>query len=207
MDSFKLFVALLALVNPLGVIPIFISLTEEMTQGEKRKVILTTAFSVGVVIIATGLFGQRIINFFGISIASLQVGGGLIILLTALGMLNAKEAGSRSTPEETYEAETKPNIAVVPLAIPFLTGPGTMSTVIVYANRIKHIDQYIGLMISGVAMAFLVLLALALSGHIARLLGRTGINIATRLMGLILSALAVEIIVDGLVILLPGLTR
>ena len=207
MDSTKLFLALLALVNPLGAVPIFISLTQDMVREERRKTVLTAAATVALVIILSGLLGQRIIDFFGISIGSLQVGGGLVILLTALSMLNAKEAGARTTPEETSEAETKASIAVVPLAIPFLTGPGSISTVIVYASRIKGWAQYLGLLITGVAMAMLVVIALSMADRIARLLGRTGINIASRLMGMILAALAVEIIVDGLQRLLPVLGR
>ena len=207
MDSTKLFVALLALVNPLGAVPIFISLTEQLTREERRKTIITAAISVAIVIVVSGLLGQQIIDFFGISVGSLQVGGGLVILLTALNMLNAKASGSRSTPEEETEAETKANIGVVPLAIPFLTGPGSISTVIVYSHSIKGWTQYVGLVVAGVAMAVLVVIALSMAGRIARMLGRTGINIATRLMGLMLAALAVEIIVDGLQRLLPVLAR
>jgi multiple antibiotic resistance protein len=204
-DSIKLFVALLALVNPLGAVPIFISLTDQYSRLERRKTIITAATSVAVVIAVSGVLGQQIIDFFGISIGSLQVGGGLIILLTALNMLNAKAGGARSTPEEETEAETKPNIGVVPLAIPFLTGPGAISTVIVYAHEMHGWLQYLGLVLAALAMAALVVLALSMAGRIARLLGQTGINVATRLMGLILSALAVEIIANGLVRLLPVL--
>lgn len=205
MDSFKLFVALLALVNPLGAVPIFISLTQQHTRAERKKTIATAAISVGVVIVVSGILGEQIIGFFGISIGSLQVGGGLIILLTALNMLNARSGGARSTPEEESEAETKPNIGVVPLAIPFMTGPGAISTVIVYAHNMHGWLQYLGLLLSAAVMAALVMLALSMAGSIARLLGQTGINVATRLMGLILSALAVEIIANGLVRLLPAL--
>ena len=104
MDSAKLFIALLALVNPLGAVPIFISLTQQYSRAERRKTIITAATSVAVVIVVSGVLGQQIIDFFGISIGSLQVGGGLIILLTALNMLNAKSGGARSTPEEETEA-------------------------------------------------------------------------------------------------------
>lgn len=207
MDSTKLFVALLALVNPLGAVPIFISLTQQQSRAERKKTILTAATSVAVVIVVAGVLGQQIIDFFGISIGSLQVGGGLIILLTALNMLNAKSGAARSTPEEESEAETKPNIGVVPLAIPFLTGPGAISTVIVYAHNIRGWLQYLGLFVAALAMAALVVLALSMASRIARLLGQTGINVATRLMGLILSALAVEIIANGLIRLLPALAN
>ncbi|MDP9586989.1 UNVERIFIED_ORG: multiple antibiotic resistance protein [Burkholderia contaminans] len=153
----------------------------------------------------TTLLGQQIIDFFGISVGSLEVGGGIIMLLMAINMLNAQIGNTRSTPEERYEAESKDNIAVVPLAIPLLTGPGSISTVIIYAANSHHWYERAGLVAIGAALAFLCFVAMRLAEPIANWIGRTGINIATRLMGLMLSALAVEFIVNGLRALLPAL--
>ncbi|WP_106183148.1 MarC family protein [Candidatus Pandoraea novymonadis] len=209
MDTLKFFISLLALVNPLGAIPLFISLTGQQTSTEKRHTIKVTAISVALVVVCSGLFGEHIIRFFGISVASLEVGGGIIMLLMAVNMLNAKSANNsdRATDEERYEARARPNIAVVPLAIPLLTGPGTISTVIIYAGRgAQHWTQILlWLVVIGIALGTVVWLALRLAERIEHWLGYTGINIGTRLMGLILSALAVEFIIDGLRILLPGL--
>ena len=203
----KTFVALLAIVNPLGVVPFFISLTSNYTAEERARTIRTAAFSVAVVIAVCALAGEPVMRFFGISVPALQVGGGIIMLLMAINMLNAQMGGARATAEEAIEAEAKASIAVVPLAIPLLTGPGTISTVIVYAGKARVWSDFAALIGSGVAIGLLVYLLLRLAQPISRLLGRTGINIATRILGLMLAALAVEFMADGLTDLLPGLGR
>lgn len=205
MDAFKTFISLLALVNPLGAIPFFISFTATNTRRERQKIIRIASISVAAVIAFTTLFGQQVINFFGISVNSFQVGGGIIVLLMAISMVNAHPSGTKTTPEEAVEGELKDNIAVVPLAIPLLTGPGTISTVIIYADKGDGWLQIVNLIGSGIAIGGLVFLALSAADPISRVLGRTGINIATRLMGLMLAALGVELIVDGLTALLPAL--
>ncbi|QTO19057.1 MarC family protein [Burkholderia seminalis] len=205
MDLLKSFISLLALINPVGAVPFFLSLTAQQTDGERRRTIRIASVSVFCVMTVTALLGQQIINFFGISVGSLEVGGGIIMLLMAINMLNAQIGNTRSTPEERHEAELKDNIAVVPLAIPLLTGPGSISTVIIYAANARHWYEQAGLVAIGAVLAFLCFVAMRLAEPIANWIGRTGINIATRLMGLMLSALAVEFIVNGLRALLPAL--
>ncbi len=207
MDAFKIFIALIALVNPLGVLPMFISLTQDFDSAQKQRAIRTAAFTVVAVITTCALLGEQIIKFFGISTASLQVAGGLLILLMSLSMLNAQPSGAKTTAEERDEAEHKDTIGVVPLGIPLLTGPGAMSTVIVLAGKAHHASDYIALIGSGVVIAALVWLTLQMAEPIARVMGRTGINIATRIMGLLVAAVAVEFIVDGLVVMMPVLGR
>ncbi|KGD46282.1 YchE family NAAT transporter [Burkholderia pseudomallei] len=206
MDLLKSFISLLALINPLGAVPFFLSLTAQQTEAERRHTIRIAAVSVFCVIAVTTLLGQQIIDFFGISVGSLEVGGGIIMLLMAISMLNAQIGNTRSTPEERDEAESKNSIAVVPLAIPLLTGPGSISTVIVYAANARHWYDRLGLVAIGAALALICFFAMRLAEPIAHWIGRTGINIVTRLMGLMLSALAVEFTVDGLKALLPALT-
>jgi multiple antibiotic resistance protein len=205
MDTFKTFISLLALVNPLGAIPFFISFTATNSRQERRRIVRHASFTVAVVIAFTTLLGQQVIDFFGISVNSFQVGGGLIMLLMAISMINAQPGGTKTTPEEAVEGELKENIAVVPLAIPLLAGPGTISTVIIYSSQSERFLQKINLIGSGIAIAILVFIALSAAEPISRVLGRTGINVATRLMGLMLAALGVELIVDGLTALLPVL--
>ena len=205
MDAFKIFIALIALVNPLGVLPMFISLTQDFTPAQKQRAIRTAAFTVALVIGTCALLGEQIIKFFGISTASLQVAGGLLILLMSLSMLNAQPSGAKTTAEERDEAEHKDTIGVVPLGIPLLTGPGAMSTVIVLAGKSNHVSDYVALIGSGVVIAALVWLTLQMAQPIARFMGRTGINIATRIMGLLVAAVAVEFIVEGLKTMLPAL--
>ncbi|MGU7783909.1 YchE family NAAT transporter [Burkholderia sp. PU8-34] len=205
MDLLKSFISLLALINPVGAVPFFLSLTAQQTDDERRRTIRIASVSVFCVITVTTLLGQQIIDFFGISVGSLEVGGGIIMLLMAISMLNAQAGNTRSTPEERHEAEQKDNIAVVPLAIPLLTGPGSISTVIIYAANSRHWYERAGLVAIGAVLACLCFFAMRLAEPIANWIGRTGINIATRLMGLMLSALAVEFIVNGLRALLPAL--
>ena len=167
------------------------------------------AFSACVVIAVSALAGLKIIEFFGISLASFQVGGGTLLLISALQMLNAQPAETRA--EDVNEGNTKvdagDSIAVVPLTIPLLTGPATISTMIIYANRTRHWWELGVLVLYGVIIGLAVWVAFSLSGRIARALGKTGINVMTRLMGLLLAALSVEVISDGLVKLFPMLAR
>ncbi len=207
MDYLKVFVALIALVNPLGVLPMFISLTHDFTKAQKKNAIRAASLTVVAVIVVCALLGEHIIKFFGISTASLQVSGGLLILLMALNMLNAQPGGARTTMEERDEAEHKHTIGVVPLGIPLLTGPGAMSTVIVMAHNAKRTMDYLVIIGSGVVIAALVWLTLQMAQPIARTLGRIGINIATRIMGLLVAAVAVEFIVDGLTTMIPALAK
>ncbi|MEI5997591.1 NAAT family transporter [Paraburkholderia bengalensis] len=205
MDIIKSFISLLALINPVGAIPFFLSLTQQQSIAEQRRTIRIASISVFCVIAVSTLIGQQIIRFFGISIGALEVGGGIIMLLMSISMLNAQVGNARSTPEERHEAEMKDNIAVVPLAIPLLTGPGSISTVLVYSASYPHWYERISLIAIGAVIAALCFGSLSLAEPIARWVGRTGINIGTRLMGLMLSALAVEFIVNGLKALLPNL--
>lgn len=204
-DLLKTFLSLLALVNPLGAIPFFISFTVMQTRAERRAIARVASFAVMLVIAFTTLIGERFIGFFGISVEAFQVGGGVIMLLMAISMINAQVGGTKHTAEESIEAEGKQSIAVVPLAIPLLTGPGTISTVIVYADRVHVWWQTLALIGCGVAIGLLTFIALSLADPISRVLGTTGINIATRIMGLLLAALAVELMIGGLVEMIPAL--
>jgi multiple antibiotic resistance protein len=207
MDLYKPLIALLAIVNPIGVIPFFIHFTQGFTREQRQRTIRVAAFSAFVVIAVSALAGLKIIEFFGISLASFQVGGGLLLLTSALQMLNAQPAESRKDDlaEGSDKADAGASIAIVPLTIPLLTGPATISTMVIYADKTRHWWQLAVLVGYGVVIGLAVWLAFSLSGRIGRVLGKTGINVMTRLMGLILAALAVEVMSDGLVKLFPVL--
>jgi multiple antibiotic resistance protein len=207
MELVKPLIALLAIVNPIGAIPFFIHFTESFSRAERQRTIRISAFTAFVVIAASAVAGLRIIEFFGISIASFQVGGGMLLLLSAVSMLNAQPAESK--PHDVSEGERKidagASIAVVPLTIPLLTGPATISTMVIYAERSRRWWEIAVLVGYGVVVGLATFAAFSASGRIARWLGRTGINVMTRLMGLILAAIAVEIMADGLGKLFPVL--
>jgi multiple antibiotic resistance protein len=203
----KMFTAVLVIVNPVGAVPLFLTMSGSQSQLERRRVARLTAFSVGIVLIAACLAGESLLGFFGVNMASFRVGGGTLVMLTAIAMFHARLSWSKATPEETREAEQKSDIAVVPLAIPLLSGPGAISTVIIFANQSSSWSDKGLLIASCVMVALAVWIALRMAMPIGALLGKTGINIVTRLMGLLLAAIAVEIIAEGLAQLLPGLAR
>ncbi len=212
MDIIKPLIALLAIVNPIGVIPFFIHFTHGFNRDQRQHTIRLAAFSAFVVIAVSALAGLQIIEFFGISLASFQVGGGMLLLMSSLQMLNAQPAESRKEDlnEGSDKADAGASIAIVPLTIPLLTGPATISTMIIYADKTRHWWQLGVLVGYGVVIGVAVWLAFNLSGRIARVLGKTGINVMTRLMGLVLAALSVEVMSDGLIKLFPvlaGLSR
>ena len=133
-------VALLAIVNPVGVVPFFIHFTQHLTPEQRRRTIRVSSFSAFLVIAISALAGLKVIEFFGISLASFQVGGGTLLLISALQMLNAQPAESRSddVSDGQQRADAGDSIAVVPLTIPLLTGPATISTMVIYADQARH---------------------------------------------------------------------
>lgn len=205
MNHIKPLVALLAIVNPLGITPFFIAFTEHFSTEQRRRTVMVSAFSAFVVIATSALLGTEILAFFGISVASFQVGGGLLLMLSGFSMLNASPGGVRSVPEEVDEAVSSESVAVVPLTIPLLTGPAAISTVIIYADKARHFTDLLYLVGYGVVIGLASALCFSAAQPIARVLGRTGINVMTRLMGLILATIAVEMMSDGMLKLFPGL--
>jgi multiple antibiotic resistance protein len=163
------------------------------------------AVTVFLVLGASALFGEGILDFFSISIPSFQVGGGILILLIAINMLHAKQSHSKQTPEEAKTMEERDVIAIVPLSIPLLAGPGAISSMIIAAQDSANLGEQLSLLLPISVVAVLIWLTLQLSGYIAGKLGTIGINIVTRLMGLILAAMAVEFIAHGMSGLFPVL--
>lgn len=209
--EFKPLITLLAIVNPLAIVPFFIHYTGDLSPQERRRTVWVSSFTAFLVIAASALFGVGILEFFGISLASFQVGGGMLLLISALNMLNAKPAevkpASTDVDDGTEKAAMGASVAVVPLTIPLLTGPATMSAVVIYAERAQTALQIVTLVGYGVVVGLVTALCFSAAEPIARVLGRTGINVMTRLMGLILAALAVEVMASGLGKLFPLLAR
>lgn len=201
----KTLIGVLAIVNPLGAIPIFLSLCSGRSSTECRQVARLSAFAVAVILILTTWAGDIILEFFGIGIPAFRVGGGLLILLMAINMLHARQCHTRQSPEESEEADNSENIAVVPLALPLMAGPGAISLVIIDAHQAANWSDRLILSAVIIVVAIAVWLALHLATPIGEKLGITGLNIATRVMGLLLAAIGVQMITSGLVKLLPGL--
>lgn len=198
-------IALLAIINPIGSVPIFISATDGWSVQDRAKTAKTVALTVFLILSLSVFLGDRILEFFGISIASFQVGGGILLMLIAISMMHGKQSYAKQTPEEAQAVAEREVIAVVPLSIPLLAGPGAISSMIIAAQQAGGFFGHVTLLMPVAAICMLIWIVLRLSVGISNRLGTIGINIVTRLMGLILAAMAVEFIAHGISGLFPGL--
>jgi len=202
-EYIKLLAGLLSVVDPIGAIPLFISLTEHRNSGERRRIACVCAMSVGAALLIAHIGGNFWLKFFGIGIPSFQIAGGIVVLFMGISMVKASHDRSRNTPEERVESVDKESIAVVPLAIPLLSGPGAMSTVIVNHNLNPSLNYDVLAVCVIVTVALSVLLCLLMAEKIEDLLGTTGMNVITRVFGLIILSIAVEFITKGLAAVFP----
>ncbi len=203
---FKITVALFAIVNPIGSVPIFISATDGWSPEDRARTSKIVAITVFIVLSVSAFIGDKILNFFGISIPSFQVGGGILLMLIAISMMHAKQSGTRQTPEEAQTLAEREAIAIVPLSIPLLAGPGAISNMIIAAQQNSSFSGHLSLVVPVFIIAVIIWLVLRLSASISSQLGSIGINIVTRLMGLVLAAMAVEFVAHGLIGLFPKLS-
>lgn len=209
-DFVLFFVSLFSIVNPFSAIPAFVGLTVDLPVGDRRRVTRQAALSVLIILTVSYVAGASLLRFFGISVASLRVAGGMLVLGMAWSMLQAKMSPAKQTPEEAREAQEaqasaeRPNVGVVPVGMPLLAGPGAISVMIIAAGRTDGLAGHVAVLSATLVVALLAWLILLSAGPIAKGLGRTGLNIATRFMGLILAAIAVEFITSGLGEIFPG---
>ena len=201
----KFFIGLVAIINPLGLLPVFVSLTSHQTPQERLKTNTTANLAVMIILWVSMFFGQVILDVFGISIASFRIAGGSLITLIAWSMLQGKLGEVRHNKEEKGESVAKESIAVVPLALPLMAGPGAISSTIVYASQFASPSQLLALSLVVVAFSLFSWLVFRAAPLLFRLMGKTGINVVTRIMGLIMMSLGIEIMVAGIKHMFPGL--
>ena len=202
----KMLAGLFAICDPIGTVPLFIAMTRSESKNEKKRIIRRACLTAACVMIVSVIGGQLILDLFGIRIASFQVVGGILVMMIAFSMLNANLGRTRHTPEEDEEALVKEDVSIVPLGIPLIAGPGTISAVIMYAHQGEHWYDMLMVIVACMIVVAGTYISLRASGWIARVLGQTGVNVVTRIMGLILAAVAVEFLARGLSVLFPGWT-
>ncbi len=196
---------LLAVLNPFGGVPLFLALTEGRDHLQRRRLAVTTATAVAVTLLSFMLVGLPLLGFFGVGLPAFQVGGGILLMGVAIPLLHGKVSGSKITDEEAAESAEFRSVGVVPLAIPLLSGPGTISTVIMMSANAGTLDRQVLLGLAILVVATVVFAVLLTAAQLQGYLGRVGIAIIGRVMGLILAALAVEFMAKGLLTLFPGL--
>lgn len=201
----QFFLGLVAAVNPIGIMPVFVSLTSHMTVEEKNKTAATANIAVAVILITALLGGQVLLDMFSISLDSFRVAGGLLLLSIAFSMMSGKLGEDKQNKQEKSEHISREQIGIVPIAMPLMAGPGAISSTIVYGSRYPGMFDTLGIALTIAAFSVSSWLLFRSAPYIVRILGQTGINVITRIMGLILGALGIEFIANGLRSLFPGL--
>jgi len=201
-ESFlKFFVVFFLVVEPISLVPVFASLTEGASAQYRRRMAIKSVIVAGLIILGFALSGAAFLGAMGISIDSFRIFGGLLLFLVALEMVFARESGTRTSTDEQAESRRRADISVFPLAFPFMSGPGALTTILLWFGPVSVIDQPV--LFAALSAAALLVLVISLgmmlaAGPLMRLLGTTGTNVVNRPLGVILGALAVQFIVDGI---------
>ena len=204
-EYLKILVALVAIVNPVGAIPIYVTLSAELAPAEQSRLPGVISLAVTVILLAALFGGDLILKLFGITIDSFRVGGGILLLIISISMLHGRISATKHTSEEIAESGEKGSVAIVPLSTPLLAGPGAISSVILSSHRGAGVLHYTLIAADILLLGLMLWAVLRLTPWISRNISLTGINIFTRIMGLILAAIAVEFIANGLKGLFPVL--
>ena len=209
-EIIKIILAFMVLINPFSALTLFLDLTRGYSMSNRRKVARVACLTIFITISFFTVAGETLLKLLGISIGSFQLAGGILVFLIALNMMNGD--GNPVKPDQEnfdveYDKHAAPSTAsaVVPLAIPMMIGPGGISTVIIYSSQVSGMLQVSAILIAGLFISLFCYLALMAAGRISRLLGDTGLNIMSRIMGMLLAAVSIEIIVNALRTLFPDL--
>jgi multiple antibiotic resistance protein len=196
---------LLLVVDAPAVIPLFLAMTVEDSPAHRQRTALRAALTSGVLLAAFAALGDVIFRVLGVSLGAFRIAGGALLFMLAIDMLRAQPSRQRTSPEEEAEGAARPDVSIFPLAIPMLAGPGATSTVMVLISRAERLWQYV-VLYGAIAFTTFASYALLRSAEmIERRLGRTGMNVLQRVMGLILAATAVQFVVDGVASVLPSI--
>ncbi|WP_163938455.1 YchE family NAAT transporter [Paraferrimonas sp. SM1919] len=199
----KFFFALVAIINPVGLLPVFVGLTSDQTSEQRNHTGDVANFAVIIILIISLIAGQAILEVFNVSIPAFRIAGGILIAIIALSMLQGKLGEVKSNKEEDREFAAKDSVAVVPLALPLMAGPGAISSVVVYAAQYDSWQDTLGMSLAIIAFGLCSWMIFRLAPIIYKVLGKTGINVITRIMGLIMLAIAIEVMAAGLKGLFP----
>lgn len=198
-------ITMLTVTNPLGALAIFAGLTADRSATEKKAIAFKTAVAVGIILLSVTWLGTYLLKALGVTTAGLEVAGGVIIALMGLSMLHSKTSHMAQTKEEHQEAESKEAIAIVPMAMPIIAGPGAITTIVLATEKFPTFGHHLIISATTVAVALVIWLSLYFAAPISQRLGVTGMNVVTKIMGIVLTAIAFQMLATGLKQLLPGL--
>ena len=192
------FSSLFALINPIGIVPIFISITENYTQHDRNKIALKAVCFSFILLIIFSLIGDLIFSFYGITIHAFRIAGGIILFKISLDMVESKRSRTRTTPSELEEAEEKEDVAYNPLGVPLIAGPGSIASIMILSSEANNLIDKITLFISLVIVLIITLIIFRLSKILTKNFKKSGLRIMQRIMGLILMVISIEFIFKGL---------
>jgi multiple antibiotic resistance protein len=198
MQLVLIFTSIFFIVDPFAVIPSFLAMTARDSPEQRRVLARRGAWTCAITLTLFALGGSMIFTIFGITIGAFKIAGGVLMGLNALDMVQARRSQQRETPVETAEGIQKEDIGILPLGVPMLAGPGAISTVMVLALGAKTVAATAAVYVSIVLTSLLTYAVLSAASLVERRLGQTGMRILTRLMGLVLLAIAVQFILDGI---------
>ncbi len=195
------FIMLFVVIDPIGISPIFAALTQDESEVERRRIAIRSVAVASFLLFIFAIGADFLLSYLGISLDAFRVTGGILLFLFAIDMIFARNSGLRGvTSSERNETERRVDISIFPIAIPLIAGPATMATLVLLLGEAgnKQVGYVVTLFAALVTVLIIMLLILIQSGHISRILGRTGTNIVTRVLGLLLAALAVQFMMDGI---------
>lgn len=201
------FVTFLVIIDPVGTLPLFVALTHRQRPEVRRRTAVTAITVAAITLVVVAFIGQTVLRLLGIGLPAFRIAGGILLLLLSIDMVLALRTGIRSTTEvETEEAEFSRDVAIFPLAIPLLAGPGAITSVILLMGR-AHGDPMLQMIVIGLMLAVLglCLLTFLFGAKLMDRLGVTGINVVGRVFGIVLAALAVQYVIDGVTEVLMSL--
>jgi multiple antibiotic resistance protein len=202
LESFlKFFVVFFLVVEPISLVPLFASLTEGASDVYRRRMAIKAVLVAGGIILLFALTGAAFLGALGISIDAFRIFGGLLLFLVALEMVFARESGTRTSTDEQAESRRRADISVFPLAFPFLSGPGALTTILLWFGPVSVSREpllFAALMMAAALVLVVSLLMMLGAERLMRVLGATGANVANRLLGVVLGALAVQFVIDGI---------
>lgn len=200
-----LFAALFSVLNPIGTVPIFVGLTQHDDKRERSRISLWTAINVCIILIISFFLGEYVLSFFGISIEALRIAGGIVIATSGFSLLTGKFNKKRGVGKKVEsDAQKRNDIALTPLAIPMLAGPGSISLLIAFYHEHHTTPEVVVSMLAIIAVAIAIFIILRSAHYLAKILGASGIVAISRIVGFIVIAIGVQYIISSLIIIVKG---
>jgi multiple antibiotic resistance protein len=201
------FTSLLAIVNPLSAVPIFVAMTATYSRQHRAATVRRAIFTAFSVMVASALAGPVILRFFGITTHAFQIAGGILLFSIGWDMLNARRSRVKTTEEEESEGAVREEIGIIPLGFPSLVGPGTITTVITLEAQAETVSESVSILVAIVLVALIAWAVISAAPFVTRKLGQTGMNVFTRIMGLLLTVVGAQLVINGLTVVGRNIVR